>query len=160
LLILRHGKAAPEEAGSDRDRPLTKHGKRAAEHVGQRLRDEDLVPDRIISSKAQRASDTAHRVAVAAGFRGPLDELEELYLAEPEPYITALRLLAGDSARVLVVGHNPGLEALVMILTGEGVALPTAGLAVCSLPISNFAELSAEVRGKLTQFIQPKTRDA
>ena len=56
LLILRHGQAAPEEAGSDRSRPLTKRGIQAAERVGHLLRDDDLVPDRIISSNALRGS--------------------------------------------------------------------------------------------------------
>ena len=62
LLILRHGKAAPEEAGTDRDRPLTGDGKRAADAVGRELRDDGLVPDCILSSSATRARDTARRV--------------------------------------------------------------------------------------------------
>ncbi len=156
LLILRHGKAAQEEAGSDRDRPLTQRGKRAAEAVGYLLRDEDLVPDRVVSSSAERARDTARRVAAAAKFGGVIDELDELYLAEPEAYISAVRRLAGDAERVLLVGHNPGLEALALILTGEPLSLPTAGLVVCSLPIADFGQLSLQVRGNLARFARPK----
>ncbi len=156
LLILRHGKAAQEESGSDRDRALTEHGKRAAELVGHLLRDDDLVPDRIISSHAERARDTARRVAAAANFGGVIDELAELYLAEPEAYIKAVREWAGEAERVLLVGHNPGLEALALILTGEPVSLPTAGLVVCTLPIASFSELSLQVRGNLTRFASPK----
>jgi phosphohistidine phosphatase len=157
LLILRHGKAANDEAGLDRDRALTKRGKREAEQMGQRLRDSDLVPDRIITSSALRARDTARRVAAESGFRGAIDELDELYLAEPEAYITATKRLADEDAeRVLVVGHNPGLEALALLLTGEPTSLPTAGLIVCALPIAGFSELSLEVSGKLTRFERPK----
>jgi len=156
LLVLRHGKAAHEEAGSDRDRPLTEPGKRSAELVGDLLREDDLRPDRVISSSAERARDTARRVAAAAKFRGSIDELDELYLAEPEAYIKAVRRLAGDAERVLWVGHNPGLEALVLILTAEPVSLPTAGLALCTLPIGSFGELSLQVRGKLARFVGPK----
>lgn len=156
LLILRHGQAAPEEAGSDRARPLTKRGVQAADLVGQLLLDDDLVPDRIISSDAVRARSTARRVAAAAKFEGVIDELDELYLAEPEAYITAIQRLAGDAECVLVVGHNPSLEALALVLTGEPVALPTAGLVVCSLPIPSFSELSLEVSGKMTRFARPK----
>jgi phosphohistidine phosphatase len=159
LLVLRHGKAAQEEAGSDRDRPLTQRGKRSAEVVGHLLRDDDLIPDRIISSSAERARDTARRVAAAAKFGGVIDELDELYLAEPEAYITAVSRLGGNAERVLVVGHNPGLEALALILTGEPLSLPTAGLVVCSLPIASFAELSLQVRGNLTRFVRPKDLD-
>jgi phosphohistidine phosphatase len=156
LLILRHGKAAQENAGPDRDRSLTKRGKRAAELIGHLLRDEDLVPDRIISSSALRARDTARRVAAAAQFGGVIDELDQLYLAEPDSYITAVKRLAEDAERVLLVGHNPGLEALSLLLTGEPVSLPTAGLVVCALPIADFSELSLAVRGKMTRFEQPK----
>ncbi len=156
LLILRHGKAAQEEGGGDLDRPLTKRGKRAAELIGHLLRDEDLVPDHVISSSALRARDTARRVAAAAKFGGVLDELDELYLAEPEVYITAVKRLAEDAERVLVVGHNPGLEALALLLTGEPVSLPPAGLVVCELPIANFSELSLGMRGKMTRFERPK----
>jgi phosphohistidine phosphatase len=159
LLILRHGKAAQEDDGGDRGRPLTKRGKHAAELIGHLLRDDDLVPDRIISSSALRARDTARRVAAAAKFGGVIDELDELYLAEPEAYITALVERGGDAERVLVVGHNPGLEALATVLTSEPVSLPTAGLVECALPIANFAELSLEVRGKLRMLRRPKDLD-
>jgi len=157
LLILRHGKATNDDPGLDRDRPLTKRGKREAEQMGQRLADNDLVPDRIISSSALRARDTARRVAAESGFRGAIDELDELYLAEPESYIMAVKRLAAEGAeRVLLVGHNPGLEALALLLTGEPTSLPTAGLIVCALPIASFSELSLEVSGKLTRFERPK----
>jgi len=156
LLILRHGKAAQEEEGSDAERPLTKRGKREAEQMGQLLHSDDLVPDRILSSKARRACDTARHVAAAVHFRGSIEELDELYLAEPEAYIVAVRKYAPDAQRVLVVGHNPGLEALALILTGEPVSLPTAGLVVCHLPIASFAELEPRVRGKMARFARPK----
>ena len=156
LLILRHGKAAQDEGGPDRDRSLTKRGKRASELIGHLLRDDDLVPDHVISSSALRAKDTARRVAAAAKFGGVLDELDELYLAEPEVYITAIKRLAEDAERVLLVGHNPGLEALALLLTGESVSLPPAGLLVCELPIANFSELSSGLRGKMTRFERPK----
>ena len=155
LLILRHGKASHEDEARDCDRPLSKRGKREAEHMGQLLRDQELVPDRIISSSAQRARDTARRVAARSGFRGQLDELDELYLAEPEAYVEAVRRLGAGSGRVLVVGHNPGLEALALLLTGEPASLPTAGLVVCALPISNFSELSLAVTGKLSRSERP-----
>ena len=159
LLILRHGKAAQEGDDGDGARPLTKRGKQEAEEIGELLRREGLAPDRILSSNAQRARDTARRVAAATQFSGAIDELEELYLAEPEAYITAVRRRAPDAQRVLLVGHNPGLEALALILTGDPVSLPTAGLVVCTLPIASFAEFAPQVRGKMARFERPKTRE-
>lgn len=156
LLVLRHGKAENGEGVADRDRALTKRGKLSAELVGHLLRDEGLLPDRIVSSSALRARDTARRVAAAAKFDGVLDELDELYLAEPEAYVNAIQRLAGDAERVLVVGHNPGLEALATLLTGEPVSLSTAALVVCELPIASFLDLSLDVQGKLLLQRRPK----
>jgi len=155
LLILRHGKAAPEEGGNDAARPLSPRGKREAELMGQLLRKDDLVPDRVLASNARRTLETARLAAAAAHFSGEIDELAELYLAEPEAYITAVRRNAPDAQRVLLVGHNPGLEALALILTGDPVALPPAGLVVCSLPIATFAELVPRVRGEMRRFVAP-----
>jgi len=159
LLILRHGKAAQEENEGDRARPLTKRGMHAAELIGHLLRDEKLVPEVIVTSSALRARDTARRVAAAAKFDGVITELDELYLADPEAYIKALVEHAGDAECVLVVGHNPGLEALTLLLTGEPVSLPTAGLVECELPIASFAELNLEARGKLRMVRRPKELD-
>jgi len=155
LLILRHGKAAPEEAGGDAERPLTGRGKRESEQMGRWLRDEKLLPDRILASSARRTRETAAKAAAAAGFSGSIDEFEELYLAEPEAYITAVRRYAPDAERVLLVGHNPGLETLALILTGDPVSLPPAGLVVCHLPIATFAELAPQVRGEMARFARP-----
>ncbi len=156
LLILRHGKASQEDEGLDRDRPLTKRGEREAELMGQWLAKEELVPNRILSSTALRASETARRVARVTRFAGTVDELDELYLAGPEKYVEALQRLGSEAERVLVVGHNPGLEALALVLTRERTSLPTAGLIVCALPISSFSELSLTVTGNLTGFERPR----
>ena len=160
LLILRHGKAVPEEGGSDAARPLAPRGKREAQLMGQLMRKEELMPDRILTSSARRARETALEAAAAVHFSGAIDELEELYLAEPEAYITAVRRDAPDAQRVLLVGHNPGLEALALILTGDPVALPPAGLVVCHLPIASFAELTPRVRGKMQSLVVPSELEA
>ena len=34
---------------------------------------------------------------------------------------------------MLLVGHNPGIEDLVSLLTGESIAMPTSALAVIRL---------------------------
>lgn len=156
LLILRHGKAAPDDGNhSDAARPLTARGQREAALMGQLLHEEQLTPDRIVASSSRRTRETAREAAAAVHFSGAIDELDELYLAEPEAYITAVRRNAPDAQRVLLVGHNPGLEALALILTGEPVALPPAGLVICSLPIASFAELTPRVRGKMQRFVAP-----
>src|SRR5688572_27231784 len=155
LLILRHAKAK-DEANSDRERPLKKSGRRAAAFMGKLLRDEKIPPDLVLSSSAVRARETTELALEAAAYSGPLHFLDELYLAPPSTYIEALRRLGGTSERVLVVGHNPGLEELVAIFTGEMAHLPTAALVECALPVVSWVELSAEIRGKLRMIWRAK----
>ena len=155
LLLLRHGQAAPEQGNHDRERPLTERGRRDADGVGRWLASEGLLPEQILSSSALRTGETARRVAVAAKFVGSIALLDELYLGEPEAYIEAAARLARGAERLLIVGHNPSLEALALTWSGQPTSLPTAALLVCSLPIANFSELSAEVCGKISRFVLP-----
>jgi phosphohistidine phosphatase len=159
LLVLRHAKASRDEGSTDHARELTKKGKRAAQRMGEILREENIMPDLILSSAAERARRTAEEAARAAGFTGDLKLLEELYLAEPHAYLESLRKLGGDAKRVMVVGHNPGVEALIFRLTGATEHMPTAALAECSLPIATWGELGAETTGELGKVWRPKELD-
>ena len=150
LLILRHAKSSwddPELA--DIDRPLNKRGKQDAPRMGKLLRSEDLVPDLILSSPARRARKTAQEVSEESGYPGKIEVQPDFYPGDPEAYIQALRSLADEHQRVMVVGHNPGLEELVDALTGESVALPTAALAQVSLPVERWSQLDDSVEGQL-----------
>lgn len=159
LLVLRHAKASRDDGPTDHARELTKKGKKAAQRIGQLLASAELRPDLILSSAAERARRTAEHAAEAAGYAGEIRLLDELYLAEPHAYLDALRRLGGSSGRVLVVGHNPGIEALIFRLTGASEHMPTAALAECSLPIERWDELGPETTGKLHQVWRPKELD-
>ena len=150
ILILRHAKSSWAQSGlADIDRPLNKRGKRDAPRVGSLLREKDLVPDLILSSPAVRAQKTAKAVAETSGYQGEIETTDDFYPGDPEAYIEALQALPEDIQRVMVVGHNPGLEELLETLTGEAAALPTAALAEVNLPIHSWLELNAEPIGKL-----------
>ena len=105
LWLLRHGKSDRNLAVDDYDRPLKKRGKKAAESMGVWLKKENLIPDYLISSPAKRAYMTAKFVhkAFAEGF-----ERLKTVLAECPP----------EAKRVLMVGHNPELEDLLVNLVG------------------------------------------
>ena len=114
LLILRHAKSSwKNNALSDHDRPLNPRGQRDAPNVGKRLRNEDLIPDAILSSTAKRACQTAEAVAQESGCAGELQLSGELYGGGPEAYLEAIRNLPSAVDCALVVGHNPDLEELV-----------------------------------------------
>ncbi|HET9929102.1 MAG TPA: histidine phosphatase family protein [Polyangiaceae bacterium] len=161
LLVLRHAKANREsDSAADHDRTLAKRGVKAAERIGALLRDEKLLPELVLSSTAARARSTAELVAREAGVTDKLVSfLPQLYLAEPPAYIEALRKLPREAERVLVVGHNPGIETLVYRLTGETEHMPTAALAVCELPIDDWSELSGATSGHLARVVRPKGLD-
>ncbi len=157
LLLLRHAKSSwkhPELA--DHDRPLNKRGKQAAPRMGALLRDQDLTPDLIITSTAARALNTAELVAEACGYEHDLKRTRKLYEGGPEAYLKILRELEEAQRCVLMVGHNPTLEELVEQLTGEAVALPTAGLVHIELPLKRWRDLREDTEGKLVQEWRPK----
>ena len=157
LLILRHAKSSwDDESLDDHDRPLNKRGKRDAPRMGQLLRDEDLLPELILCSTAVRARKTLDKVCEAANYGGEKALNGELYMAGPSTYVDVLRSVDDRVERVMVVGHNPGLEELLSDLAGIDEHLSTAALAVVELPIERWNELELRTAGKLVQLFRPK----
>ena len=158
LLVLRHAKSSWKDSTlDDHDRPLKKRGRRAAPRIGRLLLDESLVPDLVLSSSALRAVETARLVTEACGYGGPLITQRELYLAVPEAYVDAVREVGGTAERLLLIGHNPGLEALVEGLSGQSIELPTAALVSIRVPIERWGALRLDGRGELVQCWTPKS---
>jgi phosphohistidine phosphatase len=160
LLIFRHAKSSKDDPSlEDHERPLNDRGRRDAHRMGRVLREEDLVPDRIVSSTAVRARATAEAAAKASGFKGKVDLDSELYHASPEEYVEVLSHTPKEDDRVMVVGHNPGLERLVETLTGKRQTLPTAAIARVALPIQDWKQLKTSTKGKLERVWAPKELD-
>jgi len=156
LLILRHAKSSwKNEKLKDFDRPLKHRGEVAANLIGKVLTMTELVPQVILSSPAKRARQTAELVAEEAGFKGEIKFVDPFYMGEPENYITALNELPDEIERVMVVGHNPGLEALLQLLDGKVDALPTGSLAYLVLNIKHWADLTKATAGDLISFWEP-----
>jgi phosphohistidine phosphatase len=160
LLILRHAKSSWKEPGlDDHERPLNKRGKRDAPRMGRLLKDEDLLPDLILSSTAARARATAEMVVDASRYKGPLVFTPDLYEAVPQAYVNALRGLDDQVESAMVIGHNPGVQQLLRTLTGTEPTLPTAALAKVELEISTWSELDQSAQGTLVQLWRPKELD-
>ena len=157
LLILRHAKSSWNNAQlTDYERPLNKRGKIDAPRMGKHLREQELVPDLIITSSAERAMTTAEAVAQASGYEQEIQSTRSFYHADPEAYLDVLRQLDDSLERVMVVGHNPGMEELLEELTGVWEQMPTAALAQISLPINHWRELDGETTGELVNLWRPK----
>lgn len=157
LLILRHAKSSWKDEGvADYDRPLKKRGKRDAPRMGALLRQERLVPDFVITSSAKRAQATTALAVEACGYVGEVYITRDLYQADMLTYFDVLREVDDAYHRVMVVGHNPGLETFLDALTGVGEPMPTAALAYVKLPINTWQDLNEGTLGELVNLWRPR----
>jgi phosphohistidine phosphatase len=141
LLLLRHAKAEPgAEPLADIARPLAARGERDARRIAERLHAHLGGLDLILASPAARTLQTAEIVAAVLGYPpGGIAVDRALYLAEPAALIDLIAARGGNTDRLLVVGHNPGLTELAQTLlpsfdvddlsTSAIVALDYEGLA-------------------------------
>ena len=141
LWLLRHGKSDRNLAMEDFDRPLKKRGKRATQRIGAWLLEQRLIPDWIVSSPANRAISTAKIVHKAIAVEGlDITQDKRLYQEGFERLKTVLAECPTEARRVLLVGHNPELEDLLIHLAGADnlpatdKLLPTAALARLIMP--------------------------
>lgn len=157
LLILRHAKSDWKDTTlADIDRPLAGRGKKNAAKVGKWIEQNNLIPDLILCSPAKRAQQTLKRVCIECGAQ--TQTIDALYMAELD---TLLQVLAEapDADRIMIIGHNPGLERLFNYLNCQMEAhtitlFPTAALAHFILP-ADWHNLPCGA-GKLAQFVRPK----
>ncbi|WP_242471080.1 SixA phosphatase family protein [Thiocystis violacea] len=142
-MLLRHAKSDWESlVSTDFERPLAKRGKSDAPKVGAWLYREGLVPDHVVSSPAERARQTAAKVCKRLDFKKKrIIWDEDLYEAGLPALLGVLSRCPEQAVTVLIIGHNPGLEELLMYLVGEdlehpddGKLLPTATVARLEMP--------------------------
>lgn len=156
LFLLRHAKSSWADAGQpDFARPLNERGQKAAPLVGRFMRRENLLPDLVLSSPATRARETITLVAAAGKFSCEVRYDERIYEASLARLLEIVMQLEEGAGAVLLVGHNPGMEELVLHLTGEQQHMPTAALACITLNIEKWSKARAG-NGHLERLIRPK----
>jgi len=137
LILLRHAYAEPAVSGqADLDRPLSPVGLAEAEAAGKWLKENKLLPDCVLCSPSRRTRETLEAVMAAIGYVEKRLE-DRIYEATPGT-LAALVDERRDLDRVLIVGHNPGLEQLVALMT-DGTSsdyrgMPPGGVAVLGFP--------------------------
>lgn len=157
LMLLRHAKSDWKQSDvQDLERPISDKGKKNALKMGKWLKAQSLLPDLILVSPAKRAQQTLRRICSECP--ATAITVDSLYLADLE---TLLEILseAPNAERVMIIGHNPGLERLYRFLHNEPEndaihLFPTASLAHFILP-NDWSHLEAG-DGKLQRFIRPK----
>ena len=167
LLLLRHAKSSWDDTQlPDRERPLSKRGRRAAGAMRQAMQDLGLVPDLVLVSPARRTQETLARLE-------PWDEtpliepIEALYLAGAPQLLEVLRDVAETVRSVLLIGHNPGMHEFAQMLAGTPVmaeadeaarrlahGFPTGALAEFGIA-GAWRQLDAG-GGRLLRFIAPR----
>ena len=133
LILLRHAKSDWSGGESDIDRPLSKRGRRQAPDAGRWLAHGVEGIDLAVVSPANRARSTWELASAELDGRPPTRMEDRLYAATAEELLGVVRALPNDVDTVVLVGHNPGIEDLVLLLTGESVSMPTSALAVIGL---------------------------
>ncbi len=155
LILLRHAHAEPPATGQeDLDRPLSAVGLAEAEAAGRWLKEKGVVPDCILCSPARRTRETLEAVLGVTGYvEKKLDD--DIYDATPGALISLIDKYA-EVDRLLVVGHNPGLERLVALMT-EGSSSDYRGMPPAAIAVLHFPRDVALEPGvaTLTQFWWP-----
>ena len=156
LLLMRHAKSSWSDPRlADHDRPLNARGRQAAPRMGRWLLERDVCPDLILSSTALRARSTAEAVAavIDRGVR-PIT-VPRLYHASPEEMVEVLAEVETDRRTVLLVAHNPGIEAFLTETTGRRESCPTGVIALIDFP-GEWSDLHVSARGTCADVWRPR----
>ncbi|MEU1533614.1 SixA phosphatase family protein [Streptomyces fagopyri] len=121
LVVLRHAKSAWPTGVDDHDRPLAPRGRRDAPAAGRALADADCLPDLALCSTAVRARQTWELAAQQWG-TPPLARFDRrLYGAGVPELLAAVHEVPDQMMTLLLIGHNPGLQELVLELAGDSL---------------------------------------
>jgi phosphohistidine phosphatase len=162
LYVLRHAKSSwKDETLPDHDRPLAGRGRKAARRLAEHLRDDAIAPALVLCSTSARTRETLERVRPGL-YGDPVVEFEEeIYGAGEWTLVERLRRVPEQVPSVMVIGHNPGLEQLVLSLARGGERLPdvrakypTGALATLEFD-SGWRDLAPGV-AELTAYVTPR----
>jgi phosphohistidine phosphatase len=164
LMLLRHAKTErPEPGQRDRDRKLVKRGRSDAETIAGYMVHHDLIPDLALVSPARRTQETWE--LIANGFRKAPRHIEEerIYNANTDSLMTLIGGTRGAHS-LLIIGHNPGLYEVALLLVASGdiamrerlaEKLPTSGLVIIDFAFDAWTKLHPH-SGRLEHFITPR----
>lgn len=165
LILFRHAKSEWPDGVADHERPLSDRGRKAAPVMGVYLQKQKLVPDLALVSTARRAQETWTRTSKALQATVPVLSTRNIYEAEPDKILDAIKSTAPEVRTLIVVGHNPGLEELAKKLMkdlgGEAGTrmrekFPTAAIAVLSFEVDSWQDVTPQT-GSLDRFVTPKS---
>ncbi len=169
LTLLRHAKSDWDDpVARDFDRPLNRRGEKAARLMGEFARARHMEFDMLFASPAVRVVQTLDTFCLGYGETLEARWDRRIYLASSATLLDVLRDAPDSAESLLMAGHNPGLEELILDLVPDDggnsfrddveVKFPTASLAILDLAIDHWRELG-EGKAALTGFTRPRDLD-
>lgn len=165
VILMRHAKSSWSDPGlDDHDRPLNKRGRKSAPVMAKWLKEQGLLPDRILCSSSRRTQETVERMREEVPSLPEAEITEALYHASPDVILEQLQQLPGDCTRALVLGHEPTMSSALLLLDSSATSpglyrayehYPTAAIAVLEADVADWRELKAG-RAKFTSFAVPR----
>lgn len=163
--LLRHAKSEWDDmAKRDFDRSLNDRGRKGAALMGDHVREHNVRWDVLLASPAERVVRT---LELALPEIGPLFD-KRLYLASAEMIFEVIQDNAGSADRVLIAGHNPGLQQVLLELVSPSkenelfkaasIKFPTASYAVLECAIDDWTDLKRYC-AELVHFARPRDLD-
>jgi phosphohistidine phosphatase len=169
LGLLRHAKSDWDDMNQrDFDRGLNARGKKGAVLIGDHIRNHGVKWDRLIASPAVRVKLTLE--GALPGITPIYDQ--KLYLASYDTIVETIEAHAGsgtdEADAILIAGHNPGLQDMLLELVSPSkendlfreavVKFPTAAFAVLECEIEHWSQLKRYC-AKLVHFARPRDLD-
>jgi phosphohistidine phosphatase len=162
LYLLRHAKSSwADPALADRKRPLAPRGRRDAKRIAKHLVRLGIEPELVLCSPAERTRQTLELIRPALGGSSKVKLEAKLYGASSDELFERIRAVPKAVASVMLIGHNPGLQDLALLLASDGAEreqleakFPTAALATLTLQ-TTWRRLS-EAGAVLASYVVPK----
>jgi len=156
LYLLRHAKSSWDNASQqDFERPLANRGRKACTTIGEFIQEKGIDFDLVLVSTAVRTRETIELIKEHAKFRGEVRFDERIYEATVSQLLEIIAQIDNDRESVLLVGHNPGIEELLALLTGEQQRVTTANFAKIKLKATKWSGNLAN-KGTLEWIVRPK----
>jgi phosphohistidine phosphatase len=166
LILMRHAKSAWDDPHQkDIDRPLSVRGRKTAPRMGGWLELEKYRPDVVLCSSARRTRDTLELLKPSLPANAAFEYVQALYMAAPREMLTELAKVPTKARTAMLLGHNPGMASLAVLLAGAGgdeqalanmhSKFPTAAIAVLAFDAKEWSGV-VPGSGKLLAFMRPR----
>ena len=140
LTLIRHAKSSSSEhGGTDFERTLNVRGVENAARMGRRLVELQLRVDRMLTSPARRAMETAQLFAREMDYpESDIRDVDSFYNADADTLLAEVQRTDSTCRHLALVAHNPGISWLHKLLTGESVDMPTCAVAVIHFDVDDW----------------------